>query len=474
MNKYLKKIKQSSVYGLIQRKLKQINSFSKRKPFLSLFITLFLLLVVIIVNSSLSQPPKVNEDPEEIRKVVTYSIGETPRVALSAKVEESNVIDIYSQTAGVVKRILVEPGQEVFAGQQLFSFSSDYYGNSAPALQRQLAEVQYDNVVETYDIQKELIREQRNIAQLQKDNAEELRKIADSSLGETRDLLELNESLLSGIDLAISVATDSAEISSLQSQKAQLLSGINQIKSGLRQAELQADEDKPPFKLQNSSYDLTIKQLDLQEKSLAMSKEISHLQFKLARVQESLLYPGTPEAGVVERIHVQKNDVVNPGMKLATVKAKAGVSKLVVKVSKDMASQISSFEATTVEIGGELVEIYPDHISSVPTDGKLYSVVFTLPMDYQNTLSNGSSVMISVPVGTVDTNSVIPFLPLESVYQSELETTVFILADGEVQSLPVELGVVSGNFVEVRSGLENGDQIILDRNVIEGQKVVAE
>lgn len=473
MKNILNRLEKTKLYKGILKKVQIVNSFSQKKPLTSLSITLILLLAVIALNSFLRQPAAVEEEAEVIKKVSVYSVGQTPRITLSARVEENNVIDIYSQTSGVVKNILADTGQNVVAGQQLFSFTTDYYGNSASSLQKQLAQVQYDNVVETYDSQLGLINEQRNVAGLQKDNAEELRKIAQSSVDDTKSLLELNESLLSGLDLAISVATDSGEIASLNSQKAQLLSGINQIKSGLRQAELQANEDKPPYELQQLSYEMTVKQLDLQEKSLAMSKEISALQLKLAKVQAALMYPGTPLAGTVERVHVQKNQMVSPGTKLATVKANQGSSKLILSVSKELAEKINVFEATFVIIDGEQVELFPDHVSTVPTDGKLYSAIYTIPSIYQNKLADGSLVSVSVPVGTVDTNSVIPFLPLEAIYQSELENTIFVLENGEVKSITVDLGTINGNFVEIKSDLGSDVQVILDRNVIEGQQVEA-
>jgi len=473
MKKNIAKLKKYKLYKAGLKKLQVVNSFSKKRPLLSLVTTLVILLIVIALNSFLRKPEVVSETEETVKSVSIYSVGQTPRINLSARVVESNVIDIYAQTAGVVQRVLVEPGQKVSAGQQLYSFSTDYYGNSASSLQRQLAQVQYDNVMENYDTQVELINGQRTVADLQKENSDELKRIAQSSVDDTKGLLELNESLLSGIDLAIEAATDSASVSNLKSQKSQLLSGINQIKSGLRQAEYQADENKPPYELQQSSYEMTRKQLDLQEKSLAMSKEISGLQLKLAKVQEALMYPGTPVAGVVERVYLEKGKMVSPGYKLATIKANQGSSKLVVSISKELADKLNSFEATYLMIDGNQLEIYPDYVSTVPTEGKLYSAVYTLPSEYQNKLANGSLVSISIPVGTIDTNSVIPFLPLESIYQSELENTIFVLKDGKVESMVVDLGTVNGNYVEIKSNLGSDLQVILDRNVVEGQLVEA-
>ena len=121
-----------------------------------------------------------------------------------------------------------------------------------------------------------------------------------------------------------------------------------------------------------------------------------------------------------------------------------------------------------------MLELYPSHVSSVPTDGGLYSIQYVLDAEAAKTVSDGAYVSLSVPLGSEDTNSVLPYVPLEAVYQSEKESTLHILRDGRVMSQKVELGLVQGRFVAVTSPLADGTQIILDRDVIEGQEVVAE
>lgn len=473
MKKLIDTIKKTRIYKTTQKVGKKLEKFASNNPFKTLFALLAILFAVIALSSFLNKP-KVEEAVEETEKLVAvYMVGESPRVEVSAKVEESNVITIVAQAGGVVQSIGVEPGQRVYKGQQVAGFSSDYYGGNAATIQRQLAEVQNNNLLETYDSQIELIEKQREVANLQAENSDELRRISEKSVGGSKELLELNEEILAEIDTALSVATDSSTISSLKSQKSQLLSGINQIKNGLRQAGYQGDEFKPPFQLALISKEMTLKQLELQEKSLEMSKEISNLQLKLARVQEATMYPGSPCSGTVERVFIKRGQLVAPGTPIATIKADEGTTQLVARVSQSLATKISITEPTIITIDGEAIEIYPDHVSTVPTDGLLYSVVYSLDDQYQNKLINNAHTDISIPIGSADTNSVIPFLPLESINQSERESTIFVLEDGKVVSKNVQLGTVSGRFVEIREGLDDSSVVILDRNVIEGQKVKA-
>ncbi|KKR91360.1 MAG: Efflux transporter, RND family, MFP subunit, partial [Candidatus Roizmanbacteria bacterium GW2011_GWA1_41_13] len=80
-------------------------------------------------------------------------------------------------------------------------------------------------------------------------------------------------------------------------------------------------------------------------------------------------------------------------------------------------------------------------------------------------------VSISLPVGFADTNSIIPFIPLESVFQSQDESLVFVNESGTARARKVTLGYVTGRFVEVTDGLQDEDVVLLDRTLIEGDRV---
>ncbi|MCA9369165.1 hypothetical protein KC721_02620 [Candidatus Woesebacteria bacterium] len=458
----------------IQGKLRSFETYLKKNPLLSLFVILVLLLGVIALNSYLRRPVVEDELVRTPKSVSLFSVGDAPRIVVSASVTQSDVLTVYAQAGGVVRQIHVAPGEQVWAYKTLVSLSSNYYGGNALTIQRRLAELQNEQMQDTYQLQKDSIASQREQAHLREESAEDQREIAEKSINETRDLLELNEILLSGIDVALASATQSAEISALQSQKAQLLSGISQIKQGLRQSEYAANDDSAQAKLSEEQKVATLRQLDIQEKALDMNKEMTELQLKLARVQEATMYPASPFAGVVERVFVQPGDLVNPGAPLVTLKTEQGSTTLVARVSRNIAENVSHIQPTLLQHQGEVLELYPSHVSSVPTDGGLYSIQYVLDAEAAKTVSDGAYVSLSVPLGSEDTNSVLPYVPLEAVYQSEKESTLHILRDGRVMSQKVELGLVQGRFVAVTSPLADGTQIILDRDVIEGQEVVAE
>jgi membrane fusion protein (multidrug efflux system) len=51
-------------------------------------------------------------------------------------------------------------------------------------------------------------------------------------------------------------------------------------------------------------------------------------------------------------------------------------------------------------------------------------------------------------------------VPREALIEGDGETAVFVVRDGKAQRKSVQVGYVVGNVVEIRSGLEDGDQVV--------------
>jgi multidrug efflux pump subunit AcrA (membrane-fusion protein) len=298
-----------------------------------------------------------------------------------------------------------------------------------------------------------------------------LRSIQQKSIQDTKDLISLNESIPATIDTTINTSTNSAEIQGSQQLKAQLLSGVIQLRGQLRSTEYLENGEKPPAQLSNVQKEMTLKQLELQEKALDLQKEVSRLQVQVSRVQESLLSPSAPYPGVIERIFVRKGQQVNPGTPIATLYCDQLSVKLVAKVSREVAQRVSLGQTSTVVLAGQRVELYPYYVSQVATDEQLYSIQYMLPQEWISAVTDKGTVTIEIPIGFADTAATISYIPLDAVHQLQDQTLAYVVEDGAVVSRQLQLGTVQGRFVEVLSGLLTGDQIILDRNVITGEQV---
>lgn len=452
-------------------------------PERSFFITLLITFLLILIGSVTRKPPAVPEQTPSPTAVRLYGIGSAPTVTVSAKVEKSGVVKLIAQSAGVVQEIYRTPGQTVMQNQTVLWLSTNYQGGTAPTIARKIAQENYQFVKDNYDVQKDLIGKQREIAEKLNDQAGDLRDISAQSLDDTRNLIGLNEQILGMIDQQLNAlaadpatATNSSLILQVRQGRAGVMSGLNSLRSALRSAEYQSGSENAPAELSGLQKDLALKQLELQEKSLDLNREVSRLNLLVSQITEALMYPASPVSGIVDRVYVQPGQYVNPGTVLASIVGNSQTATAVVTLTRELASRISTFEPSTLYLGSHSVDVYPGHISSDATDGTLNTILFPIPDEYLMSINSGSAIRISIPIGESGTNSVVPYVPLDSVYQTENDAYLYVASPSTemaftAASRRIELGDVYGRYVEVLSGLESGDRVILDRTVLDREPV---
>lgn len=449
--------------------LKQVNRYPGR------FLAVTALLVaVLIVAGRLWRQKDISQLPKPPAKSVNvYQVGRSPRIELMARVQKSGVVKVLAQTGGVVQKIMVKSGDQVYRGQALAYISSNYTGSSALVLQSQIAQTQYQHAKDSFDPQKELIAKQKQLANTQEENQQELREISRQAVDDTRSLIDLNQEIVGYLDrnLELYEASNSAGVNrdliyNTKQLKSSYASALNQLRSSLRSTEYQSSEDEPPSKLSQLQKEITLKQLELQEKSLELNLELSRLQSRLAQVNASLAYPSAPAKGIVQKVHVKFGQTVSPGQVLITLKTEDQNIKLSTQVPKAIAQKVSLIEPSFLDEK----EIYPSFVSQEATDGTLYNLEYHLTQD-QVDVADGEQVTLSVPLGVPDTNGTIPLIPIDSVYQINDRAFVYVVKDEKAKNVEVELGSVQGRLVSVESGLESEAQLILDRSVVNGDQV---
>ncbi len=477
--KIITRVKEKTRSGLSIVRTKITRTIDAR-PLVSFFVFLILLIALIVASNIARKPPEEKQKAKaEAKQVSVYQIGSAPKVMLQAQTEKSGVIQIVAQSSGIVQNIYHKEGESVKRGQWLVGLSTNYQGGNALSTQRAIAQKQLKNTEETLPVQKEIIAKQRELAEKSDTNADELRKITAQSVDETKNAIGLNDDILSilGRNLQNYEATNSAGqnemlILSTKQLRSQYVGANNQLRSALRNSEYSSSDDKPPAQLSNITKDITIKQLELQEKSLELGKEISKLQVQLAYINESLMYPASPFEATVQRVHVRVGQAVTPGTPIATINCvHGGDLRAIVLAPKDVVDKVSQLEPSTLYLGTTTYLSHPAFVSREATHGDLYSIIYSIPQEYNAYLTDKSYVKVEVPVGYFDTGNVIPFIPLDSVYQTEDSSYIFVMNKNKVESRKVVLGEVYGRYVEVKSGIQNGDQVILDRTVVTGDLV---
>jgi multidrug efflux pump subunit AcrA (membrane-fusion protein) len=447
-------------------------------PLRTFFVLLGLLFLCIVAGNYVRKPTPEIKTTIPAKEVRAYRIGTAPTVTMQAQIDKSGVVTITSLTNGVVGTIYANEGHIARAGSWLIGLTTTYQGGNTYSISRQMAEKQNKLTEDTYPMQRELIGKQRDLANKNETNAEKLREITNASIGETQSSIDLNTDIINTLDsnLADLIASTSANQSLIlgtKQLKSQFLGANNQLKNAIRQSQYQADSANPPASLATLSRDVALKQLEIQEKTLDLNREISKLQLTLARISEGLMYPSAPFEGVVERVFVRPGQAVNPGTPLVVLSgSKTKNATATVFAPAAIAKNISQIEKTKLHIGKKIIEQYPTFVSNEATNGTLYSIVFSLPEEAYEGITDKGFVTAELPVGYADTGSSIPFVPIDSVYQTRESAYVFIAKDGAVKNAPVTLGDVYGRYVRVLSGIKTGDSVILDRSVIDGESVI--
>lgn len=474
LNTILKKIKKSFF-----PKYTKVIIVAKKRPVSAFALLLGILLVLIVLSNVLFRPkPTTKETTLTTKAVEVYTIGEAPKITVQAVIEKSGVVKVVALSPGVVQAINVEVGQEVGRGQNLVSMSTNYQGGNAFSVQRQLAQVQYKNVLDTYKTNKELIDKQKELAEKNDKNTDELRRITGESLDSTRSLITLNGEILSALEAQqaelesanVGGANDKAILQTKQ-LRAQLLTGNNQLNSALKNTEYLAGDSSPSSQMSDISKDIALKQLEIQEKALKMNKEVSRLSVVLAQINEAIMYPSSPFYGIVERIYVKPGQSVNPGTPLAQIKGDSQSLIAVALLSQEMSKGISKASPSTLRFGDLSYTAVPFYVSEEATDGSLYSAQFSIPEEYSAQLADKAYITIDIPVDFPSTGGTVPFIPIDSVFQTQDQAFIFMAKNGKAVSRKISIGDVIGRYVEVKKGLSDLDQVILNRNVIEGDPV---
>jgi multidrug efflux pump subunit AcrA (membrane-fusion protein) len=451
--------------------------FIEAKPLVSICVLISALVVMIVVGNVFRQPKSSAQLQQPAKMVSIYKVGSVPKLSFQAQVEKSGVVQITAQTGGIVSYINVSEGSKLNRGTQLISLANNYTGGNVMTLSRELAQKQNEYTESVYPIQKDLINKQRDVVNLNQTNFEKIREITNQSVTDTQNLINLNNEIISTLDtniqnLSVDPVGNATLILTSKQLASQFKSANNQLNSALRSASYQANSGNPPSGLSEDQKNIALAQLNIQDKSLDLGRDVSNLQLKLARINESLMYPASPFAGTVEKVFVRVGQAVGPGTPLVTISGTNNVElNATVYLSKDMANSVSKIEPTVFHIGGKTVSVLPMYISKEAITGNLYGVIYHLPVAEYANVTDKSYITADIPMGYPDTNSVVPFLPLDTIYQTQEESYVFVAENGKATTKKIELGNVIGNYVQIKSGLTNGDMIIEDRNIISGQSI---
>ena len=459
----------------------KIDEIAKKYPIVIFMTGLFIVLALLIIANSLRKPEAKKEAIILPKKVSVFRVGETPKARFQATIEKTGVVTITSLTGGVVSNIWVVEGDYVKRGQNLVTLTSNYQGGNAPYIQRQLAQKQQEITEEQYKVQKDIIAKQRDLLSKNADNSEELRKIQEQSFADTESIINLNNEIIKMLDESTQEYIDTngpsvsgGTIEGFLSQKSQLQSANLSLNASLRANKYTENRDNPPKKLEDLQREITAKQLDLQEKTLEISKSVSSLQVSLAYIQEALMYPSSPFAGTIQKVYVKVGQAVAPGTPIALIaqSVEDDPATAIIYVPKRIAEKVALDVVSTVYLPKTSIQVRPSYVTTEAVQGALFAVYLPIPDEYITEVSDKSVLEVDLAIGREDSTKAVPFVPLTAVSQTQTGNYIFVVGkDNKAESISVTLGPVVGELVEIKSGLKDTAKIILDQTITAGEKV---
>lgn len=334
---------------------------------------------------------------------------------------------ISAVTQGRVESRGVQPGTAVTPGTVLLTLSNPDVERQALEAQRQLTAAQAELTTLRNDLQNALLTQQGTVAQVQA-QYNQARRQAESAEGLARQDLVSTQELARARD-------DAADL--------QTRLGVERQRLDFQQRSMQ-------------------QQLAAQESQVSMLRRLAEFnQGQIASMQVR-----SPSAGVLQELPVEMGQWVNSGATLAKV-VQPGRLKAALRISETQARDLTVGQKASVDTHNGVI---PGHVVRIDPAAQNGTVTVDVALDAP--LPRGARPDLSVD-GTIEVDRLanVLYVGRPSYGQAEGGLAMFVVqpGGGEARRASVRLGRGSASSVEVLSGLNPGDVVILsDMSQYEG------
>jgi len=176
----------------------------------------------------------------------------------------------------------------------------------------------------------------------------------------------------------------------------------------------------------------------------------------------------SPIVGTVNNVSIKLGDYVSPTQQVAIV-ANNGSLEVVLFLTEEDRARIVVGQKVTLENGqsGTITKIAP---ALDPVTGRI-EVRVGLGASAAASLTNGQSVRVELIRDTKATTKALS-VPITALKMESDRALVFVVEDGTLVAREIVLGKLSGEYVQVASGIDADTEIIADaRGLKEGQQV---
>ncbi len=386
-------------------------------------------LIVVLGIAVFGLSTLVAAKPQNSSAVVkTTSQGVVEKKTIRDIVSVSGVLElakkeiITSPGDGVVDTVYVQEGDQVKPGQALLQIGISDLQSQLES--KQLSLEKLNRQIEQAAVTQQFGRKQRAI---EIDAAARSVEDAQRELDKVKALKDKNL-----------VSDQEVLAAQLKLQSAQ---------DGLVKAQINQDQADAAYQLDMKNY---------QADQTILEKDIQDLKDKIAAYTVR-----TSRGGTVYSLSVEAGGTVGNYKELAVV-ANPADSRAALDVPETRISSVTKGQAVTVYVGenayaATVDTIAPSATSSSSSSGSVVKVTAVFKTKPEKP-TIGASVSAEIVAGTIQDALVLPRGPYLS---SGNYSTVYVVSGGVAKKQTVKFGVADGSFIQVMSGLKEGDRVII-------------
>lgn len=333
-------------------------------------------------------------------------------------VESENEVLVLSPAASVVKRILIEPGSRVKEGDILI-------------------ELDRENVIlEIESIQDQLEMKRNNLEKTSL-NAQSVR-----------------------LDLSYNEEVKKLKIVSLESQltdQQQLLEvgGISPARIEQTKQEITlAEKDLEMLKEKN---EIRLKQLEAEEQGLLLQITVQEKQLDEKRRLLEKMDIKAPSSGIILSLSAHTGEKVNQDTPLIRMSDLSSF-KVSGSVDENYAEKIKTGKTVLVTLDGEQLEGLIGNVTPMVENNKIQFNVHLAQSSHPKLIANQQ---VEIKIITNHKENVVR-LPKWEGFETKDPISLFVIEGSKAVKRNVNIGIVGNDYVEINSGLNAGDVVVVD------------
>lgn len=452
------------------------------------------LLIIFLVGAALlvsacggargAQAESQTEDAPEVEIGTPVEVADVERgdialvYAYKGNLNSKDEVDIIPSLSGKIESVLVEIGDEVEVGDPIATVEQDAYlaqlkqaqaGQARAELELakmkigsrpeeiavaqagvEVARAALNDVATVDDNERtqaaaELARAQAALRAAQS----EYDKIAwAGNVGESPQALALERATIAYED---SLAEYNLETTPGDSQLAPLI-------TQLAQAELNLILKQEPFR----EIDFAIAESAVEQAKAAV---------ELVEIQLDDTIIKAPFDGVVAELYISQGSTVGPQGSVARFVSED--VEVAIEVEEDRIGQIDKGQTVSLRLAAYPDQTFPAGVTSIAPTADERTHTFTVkvtPIDNEGQLRSGMYADVSVLAAEKQDTLLVP---RDAVTQVGDQNVVYVIAQGAAEQRPVDIGLINENRVEILSGVEEGETIVIagQSNLTDGAKV---